>query len=100
LSGRDATSFTPQSASCCAICFVTSVAPALIGNAPYCRDRVFFAARKARHTFSGLIGSVMSRTPRCHSASITALPIAAGAPIVPLSLPPFTPRGLLGAGGG
>ena len=28
----------------------------------------------------------MSRTPRCHSASITALPIAAGAPIAPLSL--------------
>ena len=40
----------------------------------------------------------MSRTPRCHKASITALPIAAGAPIAPLSLAPLTPSGLLGAG--
>src|SRR5262249_6547321 len=54
--------------------------------------------RSARHTVSAVIGRLMSRTPRCHSASITALPIAAGAPIVPLSLPPLTPSGLLGAG--
>ena len=47
---------------------------------------------------SDVIGKVISRTPRCHSASITALPMAAGAPMVPLSLPPFTPIGLLGAG--
>ena len=46
---------------------------------------MLFAARKARHTFSGLIGSVMSRTPRCHNASITALPIAAGAEIQTLT---------------
>src|SRR5580692_7892146 len=63
-----------------------------------CKERALFAERKTRHTFSGLIGSVMSRTPRCHSASITALPIAAGAPTAPLSLAPFTPSGLLGAG--
>ena len=31
-------------------------------------------------------------------ASLDELAIAAGAPIVPLSLPPFTPSGLLGAG--
>src|SRR5215475_2454076 len=56
------------------------------------------AACSARHTVSAVIGSEMSRTPRCHKASITAFPIAAGAPIVPLSLPPFAPSGLLGAG--
>ena len=56
------------------------------------------ASRSARQTVSAVIGKVISRTPRCHSASITALPIAAGAPMVPLSLPPLTPSGLLGAG--
>jgi hypothetical protein len=55
-------------------------------------------SRSARHTVSDVIGKVMSRTPRCHSASITALPIAAGAPMAPLSLAPLTPSGLLGAG--
>src|SRR5437660_315764 len=34
----------------------------------------------------------MSRTPRCQRASMTALPIAAGAPIAPLSLAPLTPQ--------
>ena len=56
------------------------------------------ASRSARHTVSDVIGKVMSRTPRCHKASITALPIAAGAPMAPLSLAPLTPSGLLGAG--
>src|SRR5262249_61394229 len=55
------------------------------------------ASESARQTVSDLTGKVISRTPRCHSASITALPIAAGAPIAPPSLSPFTPSGLLGA---
>ena len=104
LSGRLATSLTPQDASSSAMraatfasfCQLTrdmlSCATIVLTT---CSSRVL---RSARHTVSGVIGKVMSRTPRCHSASITALPIAAGAPIVPLSLPPLTPSGLLGAG--
>jgi len=62
------------------------------------RGALSCAVFSARQTVSALIGKAISRTPRCHSASITALPIAAGAPMVPLSLPPLTPSGLLGAG--
>src|SRR5262249_8925269 len=56
------------------------------------------AARKACQTERGVNGSSILRTPRCHSASTIALPIAAGGPMVPVSLPPLTPSGLLGAG--
>src|SRR5437016_5619505 len=52
----------------------------------------------AFQTAWGVYGGSIWRTPRCHRASTIALPIAAGGPIVPVSLPPFTPSGLLGAG--
>ena len=45
------------------------------------------------HTFSGVIGMSMWRTPRCASASTTALAIAGGAPTVADSPTPFAPNG-------
>jgi hypothetical protein len=39
-------------------------------------------SRRMFHTFSGVIGMSMWRTPRCASASTTALAIAGGAPTV------------------
>ena len=44
-------------------------------------------------TFCGVIGMSMFRTPRCHSASTTALAIAGGAPTVADSPTPFAPIG-------
>ena len=48
----------------------------------------------ARHTLSGVAGIWMSVTPRCESASTTALMTAGAAAIVPVSPTPFTPSGL------
>ena len=45
------------------------------------------------HTFSGVIGISMCVTPRCRSASTTALTIAGGAPTVADSPTPFAPSG-------
>src|ERR1044071_9617549 len=110
LSGRLATSLTPQDASSSAIRPAISDVFSLTMRVLSARDAVIVMGRlerdnhlapawsSARHTVSEVIGSEMSRTPRCQSASMTALPIAAGAPIAPLSLPPLTPSGLLGAG--
>ena len=44
-------------------------------------------------TFWGVIGMSMLRTPRCHSASTTALAIAGGAPTVADSPTPLAPIG-------
>src|SRR5262245_10880620 len=57
-----------------------------------------FASSIARQTRSGLAGIWTSVTPRCDSASTTALITAADAAIVPVSPTPFTPRGLVGLG--
>jgi tetratricopeptide (TPR) repeat protein len=45
------------------------------------------------HTFSGVIGMSMCRTPRWDSASTTALAMAGGAPTVADSPTPFAPKG-------
>ena len=50
------------------------------------------------HTFWGVIGMSMLRTPRCHSASTTALAMADGAPTVAHSPTPFAPIGWWGYG--
>ena len=47
----------------------------------------------ARQTRSGLAGIGTSVTPRCESASTTALITAGADPIVPASPIPFTPIG-------
>ncbi len=51
------------------------------------------ASRRIFQTFCGVIGMSMFRTPRCHSASTTALAIAGGAPTVADSPTPFAPIG-------
>ena len=51
-----------------------------------------FSCRIAQ-TFWGVIGMSMLRTPRCHSASTTALAIAGGAPTVADSPTPLAPIG-------
>ena len=51
----------------------------------------------AFQTRSGVAGSGMSVTPRCESASTTALMTAGAAAIVPVSPTPFTPSGLSAA---
>src|SRR4029078_5365782 len=51
----------------------------------------------ALHTRSGVAGSPISVTPRCESASTTALMTAGAAAIVPVSPTPFTPSGLSAA---
>src|SRR4030095_16650639 len=55
-------------------------------------------SRRMFHTFSGVIGMSMCRTPRCASASTTALAIAGGAPTVADSPTPFAPSGWCGDG--
>src|SRR5437773_12395844 len=50
------------------------------------------------HTFSGVIGMSRCVTPRCRSASTTALAIAGGAPTVADSPTPFPPNGWCGEG--
>ena len=50
-------------------------------------------SRRIAQTFCGVIGMSMLRTPRCHSASTTALAIAGGAPTVADSPTPFAPIG-------
>src|SRR5262245_39917629 len=55
-------------------------------------------SRSTRHTFAGVIGMSMLRTPRCHSASTTALAMAAGAPTVADSPTPLAPSGWCGDG--
>ena len=45
------------------------------------------------HTFCGVIGMSMLRTPRCHRASTTALAMAGGAPTVADSPTPLAPIG-------
>src|SRR5262249_5567509 len=50
---------------------------------------------KSFHTFGGVIGMSICLTPRCQSASTTALTMAAGAPTVPESPTPFAPSGWL-----
>ena len=50
------------------------------------------------HTRSGVSGMSRWRTPRWASASTTAFCTAGGAPMVPDSAMPLTPRGLLGDG--
>src|SRR5262247_1040584 len=53
---------------------------------------------KSFQTFGGVIGMSMCLTPRCHSASTTALTIAAGAPTVADSPTPLAPSGWWGDG--
>ena len=50
-------------------------------------------SRRIAQTFGGVIGMSMLRTPRCHSASTTALAIAGGAPTVADSPTPLAPIG-------
>src|SRR5262249_7572420 len=54
---------------------------------------------KSFQTFGGVIGMSMCLTPRCQSASTTALTIAAGAPTVADSPTPLAPSGGCGEGG-
>src|SRR5262245_45182275 len=51
---------------------------------------------KACHTFSGVRGVSVWRTPACDSASITALAMATGAASVGNSPIPLAPRGFVG----
>src|SRR5262249_39185439 len=51
-----------------------------------------------RQTFSAVIGISTSLTPRCASASTTALTTAGVEPIVPASPTPLAPIGLTGEG--
>ena len=62
------------------------------------RARPASASRIAAHTRSGVHGMSMCRTPRCASASTTALCTAGVEPIVPDSPMPFAPSGLRGDG--
>ena len=62
-----------------------------------CRDHDF-ASSIARQTRSGVAGIWMSVTPRCESASTTALITAGAAAIVPVSPTPLTPNGFVGLG--
>src|SRR3954453_20820099 len=55
-------------------------------------------ASHASHTRAGVTGISMLRTPRCASASITALTYAAGEPTVADSPTPFAPMGWWGDG--
>src|SRR6185295_15313056 len=55
-------------------------------------------SRRMFHTFSGVIGMSMCVTPRCASASTTALAIAGGAPTVADSPTPLAPNGWCGDG--
>ena len=57
------------------------------------RQAVTPLSRRIFQTFCGVIGMLMFRTPRCHSASTTALAIAGGAPTVADSPTPFAPIG-------
>src|SRR5262249_46511226 len=57
-----------------------------------------FASWIARHTFSPFTGSSTLRTPRCDSASMTALCTAGVDPIVPDSPMPFAPSSFAGVG--
>ena len=60
-----------------------------------CRDHCF-ASSIARQTRSGVAGIWISVTPRCESASTTALITAGAAAIVPVSPTPFAPNGFVG----
>ncbi len=51
------------------------------------------ASFKIAHTFGGVMGISMCRTPRWESASTTALTMAGGAPTVADSPPPLAPSG-------
>src|SRR5262249_20908439 len=55
-------------------------------------------SRSSFQTFCGVIGMSTCRTPRCQSASTTALAIAGGAPTVGDSPTPFAPTGGCGEG--
>src|SRR5207244_8935273 len=55
-------------------------------------------SRSSFQTLAGVIGMSTWRTPRCQSASTTALAIAAGAPTVADSPTPLAPRGWCGEG--
>ena len=57
-----------------------------------CRDHCF-ASSIARQTRSGVAGIWMSVTPRCESASTTALITAGADAIVPVSPTPLAPNG-------
>src|SRR3954453_11219769 len=56
------------------------------------------SVRNASHTRAGVTGMSMLRTPRCASASMTALTYAAGDPTVADSPTPFAPMGWCGDG--
>src|SRR4029453_15783989 len=62
-----------------------------------CGDHCF-ASSIARQTRSGVAGIWMSVTPRCETASSTALITAGAAAIVPVSPTPFAPNGFVGLG--
>src|SRR4029079_3218342 len=62
-----------------------------------CRDHDI-ASSIARQTRSGVAGIWTSFTPRCDSASSTALITAGAAAMVPVSPTPFTPSGVVGLG--
>src|SRR5882724_550851 len=70
-------------------------APRRISRSPYSATPF---SRKMFQTFSGVIGISMCRTPRCDSASTTALTIAGGAPTVADSPTPLAPNGWWGEG--
>src|SRR5205823_1230921 len=53
---------------------------------------------RMRHTFSGVMGMSKCFTPRCASASTTALAMAGGAPTVADSPTPLAPNGWCGEG--
>jgi hypothetical protein len=60
--------------------------------------RGYFRSRIARTTRAGVIGCSVSITQSGASASLTALRIAAGAPVAPASPAPLNPPAMPGAG--
>src|SRR5262249_3569703 len=67
-------------------------------DAGVCRYSVTPWSRSSFQTLAGVMGMSTWRTPRCHSASTTALAIAAGAPTVADSPTPLAPSGWCGEG--
>src|SRR3954471_11231943 len=70
----------------------------LCPNRPCCGYSAAPFCFRICQTFSGVIGMSMWRTPRCESASTTALAIAGGAPTVADSPTPLAPNGWCGEG--
>ena len=64
-----------------------------MADAPRGSYSVTPCSRRSFQTFGGVIGMSMWRTPRCQSASTTALAMAGGAPTVGDSPTPLAPSG-------